>query len=169
MSKCIEELNKQREEHENAIKEIDAKILEIQSKVETPKYGEKYYYVSDVCIVKNVLWTDESVDNRRFKCGNCFKTYEEADNALFKQTLRSKLERFNLENGGSKIIYDCKTRSYYIYYDYEDKVIYANNHCVCSSGELAVFSTREIAENAIEEFKDDLIKYFEFFAVKNNE
>lgn len=169
MIKCIEELNKQRAEHENAIKEIDAKILEIQSKVETPKYGATYYYVSDLCIVKNVLWTNADVDNRRFECGNCFKTYEEADNALFKQTLRSKLERFNLENGGSKIIYDCKRNNYYIYYDYEENVLYINSHYVCNSDEFAVFSSKEIAEKAKEEFKDDLIKCFKLFEDKNNE
>ena len=163
MIKYIEELNKQRAEHENAIREIDVKILE------TPKCGEKYYYVSDVCIVKNALWTDECVDNRRFKCGNCFKTHEEADNALFRQTLRSKLERFNLENGGSKIIYDCKRNNYYIYYDYEENVLYTNSHYVCNSDEFAVFSSEEIAGKAKEEFKDDLIKYFKLFEDKNNE
>lgn len=79
----------------------------------------------------------------------------------FKQRLFRKLQRFSDENGGNEIDWSngesCK---YYIYYNYEEEEldVYGASH-IRDFGQV-YFETEELAEQAIELFREDLIKYF---------
>lgn len=45
----------------------------------TPKYGERYYYVSSLCEIINDVWLNYDVDNVQLKSGNCYRTTEDAE------------------------------------------------------------------------------------------
>lgn len=57
-----------------------------------PEVGEKYYFVSTlICGVNYYIWDNDEIDRDIYEMGNCFKTEEEAQEALkkFKELLLS--------------------------------------------------------------------------------
>lgn len=81
----------------------------------------------------------------------------------FKQRLFRKLQRFSDENGGNEIDWsDDESCKYYIYYNNTDEELGVRNACIVRDFGQVYFKTQEIAEQAIELFKEDLIKYFTY-------
>lgn len=92
---------------------------------------------------------------------NYFLTKEKAEEIDFKQTLFRKLQRFSDENGGSEIDwnnYECD--KYYIFYNHNRSELEISTACFFIDFGQVYFETEEIAEQAIELFKEDLIKYY---------
>lgn len=59
-----------------------------------PECGEKYYYISTVSQIYDLIWTgitEESVDYVHYKLGNCFKTKEEAQKELDRRLAEQEL------------------------------------------------------------------------------
>lgn len=123
--------------------------------------GAETYFISVYQGVDSEFdWHDE-IDTRCFDEANYFSTKEKAEEINFKQTLFRKLQRFSDENGGSDIDWKCEdSRKYLILYNHTiNKLLIDCRWCEEHFGQV-YFVSYEVAEKAIELFRDDLIKYF---------
>ena len=96
-----------------------------------------------------------------YKSANYFSTKEKAEEIGFKQFLFRKLQRFSDENGGNEIDWkDPNQEKWMIRFDHrvEELCVGLNNY-IRNFGQV-YFISEEIAEKAIELFRDELIKYF---------
>ena len=123
---------------------------------------QKKYYFNDS--LNATIWNYENndcTDNKLYSTANYFSSKELAEKIAFKQMLERKLMRFSAEHEGDKIdLKDANQQKYYIYYDYNtNKFEIWDFYSSYNVGSIAFYS-EEIAQQAIEEFKDDLIKYF---------
>lgn len=92
---------------------------------------------------------------------NRFSTKEKAEEINFKQTLFRKLQRFSDENGGLDIDWnDGSQTKWSIYYGYGFKTMVVDDCWQTREFGQVYFSSKEVAEEAVELFHDDLIKYF---------
>ena len=79
----------------------------------------------------------------------------------FKQRLFRKLQRFSDENGGNEIDWsNSKSCKCCICYDHEEEGLVVGDVRFIRDFGQVYFKTEELAEQAIELFKEDLIKYF---------
>ena len=121
--------------------------------------GEKYVSITQYHKVKYTEFEDETDDNI-YGIANYFSTEEKADEINFKQMLFRKLQRFSDENGGNEIDWNDAHCKYSIKYAYDDNNLFIGwNYDVKEVG-VVYFVHEEIAKQAIELFRDDLIKYF---------
>ena len=100
-------------------------------------------------------------DQRIYDVANYFSTVEKAKEISFKQELFRKLQRFSDENGGNEIYWNDEENDVYgIAYDYiHNELGPISTDWIREYGQI-FFKTEEIAEQAIELFKEDLIKYY---------
>ena len=149
-----EDFNKQVSDIKEQIKQCDK-----ENKVWIPKENEKYWYLNELGFPIEDKNEKYLTDNNRFDFGNCFKTQEEAERKMFEIKLHRKLELFALENNDTEIDWNDSSEKYKINYS-KDKGIYI--HMVYSLKDFGqvYFTSRGIAEKALEAFKDDLIRYF---------
>ncbi|MBQ8993079.1 MAG: hypothetical protein IJ085_02970 [Turicibacter sp.] len=101
------------------------------------------------------------VDVELFESANYFSMLEKAKEIQFKQTLFRKLQRFSDENGGNEIDWkDSGQRKFYIYRGHDCEELFIHSASYGQDFGQVYFVSREVAEEAIELFCDDLIKYF---------
>ena len=122
--------------------------------------NESYYHISCNCYVEKLIEERCMEDKYYYEDANYFSTEEKAEEINFKQTLFRKLQRFSDENGGNEIDWDDAHCKYSIKYAYGDNNLFIGwNYDVKEVG-VVYFVHEEIAKQAIELFRDDLIKYF---------
>ena len=122
--------------------------------------GEDYMAI-DHASISTFINYDDKYDDKLYEFANYFSTEEKAEEIRFKQMLFRKLQRFSDENGGSEIDWnDEKQCKYHVKYThYSDKFIIDSHNSIQELG-VVYFMSTEIANQAIELFHDDLIKYF---------
>ena len=122
--------------------------------------NESYYHISCNCYVAKLIEERCMEDKYYHEDANYFSTEEKAEEIDFKQTLFRKLQRFSDENGGNEIDWNDAHCKYSIKYAYDDNNLFIGwNYDVKEVG-VVYFVHEEIAKQAIELFRDDLIKYF---------
>ena len=95
-----------------------------------------------------------------YKVANAFSTKKKADEINFKQTLFRKLQRFSDENDGNEIDWSNDAWKWHIYFNYMTGDLVAEcTHTYRDFGQV-YFLSKDAAEQAIELFRKDLIKYF---------
>lgn len=95
-----------------------------------------------------------------YKVANAFSTKKKADEINFKQTLFRKLQRFSDENDGNEIDWSNDAWKWHIYFNYMTGDLEAEcTHTYRDFGQV-YFLSKDAAEQAIELFRKDLIKYF---------
>lgn len=108
-------------------------------------------------ILLTSMGTSQEADEDRFS------HYLKAQEIEFKQRLLRKLQRFSDENGGNEIDWSnsegCKC---FICYDHEEEELVVGDVRFIRDFGQVYFKTEELAEQAIELFKEDLIKYFTY-------
>ena len=105
-------------------------------------------------ILLSSMGTSQEADEDRFS------HYLKAQEIEFRQRLLRKLQRFSDEHRGNEIDWSEDNCKYYIYYDNTDEELDVRNAWLIRDFGQVYFKTYEIAEQAIELFKEDLIKYF---------
>lgn len=101
--------------------------------------------------------------DKLFDCANYFSNETLAKNIIRAQTLQRKLWRRSAELCEKVDWRNPETEKYYIIYDYEDDEL-GVDFCIFSRGlEEIYFDTEEHAEQAIKEFKDELLWCFTKF------
>lgn len=99
-------------------------------------------------------------DNELFSIANYFNNKEYAEYIAFKETLTRKMDRFAWENNETAINWhDSYSTKYCIIFNYIDNELIVRGTHMYMSNDI-YFTSREIAEKALEEFKEDLIKLY---------
>ena len=121
--------------------------------------GEDYMAI-DHASISTFINYDDKYDDKLYEFANYFSTEGKAEEIRFKQMLFRKLQRFSDENGGNEIDWNDAHCKYSIKYAYDDNNLFIGwNYDVKEVG-VVYFVHEEIAKQAIELFRDDLIKYF---------
>lgn len=119
--------------------------------------GEEVYFISVYeGVEKETDYCDE-IDDDCYEVANYFSTKEKAEEINFKQTLFRKLQRFSDENGGNEIVIGQKVATIYLSAAGGLDILNIWGNRIFGN---VVFASEEVAEKAIELFRDDLIKYF---------
>lgn len=152
---------------EELLKEYDekAKVLrdEFISKLEFeltyPEDNEIVYYVSslDGKITQTWYWEENNYDLRKFKQGQYFKTYEEAEQHLKECKLLFRIKQWaKLKNEGWEPDWE-KGNKYYIFYNYRCCEFETSSTVISDNfKKLPYFKSREIAQDCIDIFGDEI-------------
>ena len=158
--------------NEELIKQAQDKIKELESIIEYMKKGkeckktwipddlERYYFIDGQNKVIEEYYSEINInDENRIKAHNCFKTKEEAERKAFEKQLQSNLEAFALEHNECEIDWNNTKNKYCIRYNAIDNKILADWTILKTFG-VVYFTSRGIAQKAIDTFKDDFIRYY---------
>lgn len=120
-----------------------------------------YYLIAPHSIVNHVLEKRCCVDDKMFEVANYFNSKNYAEYISFKESLIRKIDRFSWENGKEDIDWFSQTDAkYYICYDGYDNVLEIDFTFRIKTMDAVYFVSREVAERAVCEFKEDLIKLY---------
>lgn len=134
-------------------------IKEMKNPYERVDNRDIYYAVKERGGVGNFKDLNDHIDDKLLNSLNCFNNKNYAEYVAFKETLMRKIDRFAWENN-AKVINWCDSSSkYYITFDIDNKEFRISRRMSYQSNDI-YFTSFEIAEKAIEEFKDDLIKLY---------
>ena len=123
--------------------------------------NESYYSINGNSYVEEMTEDMCMEDKYYYEDANYFSTEDKAEGINFKQTLFRKLQRFSDENGGNEIDLNCDCHKFCIEYCSYGKLLVSNRFSSTTRDFGQVyFTSREVAQQAIELFHDDLIKYF---------
>lgn len=123
--------------------------------------NHNYYSISSCGGVVRDTELNASVDCKKFASANYFTNVKKAEEIDFKQTLFRKLQRFSDENGGNEIDWSDKFEyKHCIVYDYEKDNFRTGLVSSCHSFGQVYFISEEVTQQAIELFKEELMKYF---------
>ena len=123
--------------------------------------NESYYSINGNSYVEEMTEDMCMEDKYYYEYANYFSTEEKAEEINFKQTLFRKLQRFSDENSGNKIDLNCDCHKFCIEYCSYGKLLVSNRFSSTTRDFGQVyFTSREVAQQAIFLFHDDLIKYF---------
>lgn len=129
---------------------------------ERAERGEKYFYCNLAELSKTIELCD-SLDSTRYECANYCTDETLAKNIARAQTLQRKLWRRSAELCDKVDWTNKDIKKYCIRYAYENNNLYANTRWTCRDFGEVYFDTKEHAEQAMEEFRDELIWYFTKF------
>ena len=157
----LNELKQLEKDFNTQVANIKKQIEECDKKSWKPnKLDEKYYSISTYGEVGVYEFYDDDVDKELINFGNYFKTKEEAERKSFEIKLHRQLELFALENNDREIDWnDDSSKEYIISYS-KDRGIFVDRVYNLKDFGQVYFTSKEIAEKAIETFKYDLIRYF---------
>jgi hypothetical protein len=147
----IEQAEKQKQELQELIDSLSTMEVEPGRAAKS----ERYWYISDVGMLR--FTTDERCvsDDYRYECGNYYLTEEDASRSKKQILLFRLLDRFSRQNGWTDDLWeDNKTDKWYIYFSY-----FSGNVCTtsktCHRDICQVYFTSEsVAQQAVEEYHD---------------
>ena len=156
----INKLKQLEEDFNTQVTDIKKQIEECDKKVFKPiKFGEECYSISTNGNVHAYIFYNDNVDKEIIGFGNYFKTKEEAERKVFEIKLHRQLELFALENNDAEIDWNDGSEKYMINYKKDNGIFIDTVYTLKIFGQV-YFTSREIAEKALETFKYDLIRYF---------
>lgn len=121
---------------------------------------ETYYRIYTDGSIEGITFENDGYDKHLFNIGNYFNTREKAEEIEFEQELFRKLKRFSEEND-----YIDWTDINFKYYIKFDSGILKLGMTISERIQGTVyFGSEDTASKAIELFKDDLLKYFNYHA-----
>lgn len=134
-------------------------VKETKNPYERVNLGKRYYFKNEKGEVDYLTDLIGYFDADQFINANYFNNRNYAEYIAFKETLMRKLDRFAWENNARVIDWDRNIAKYYIEFsNTRDELIIEWNTSHQSND--IYFTSREIAEKALEEFKDDLINLY---------
>lgn len=134
-------------------------IKEIKNPYKRVDIDERYYFVSEGGRVKYFKDLNDNYDDDKFNSLNYFNNKNYAEYITFKENLMRKLDKFAWEHNARVINWERNSKKYYIIFDNHNKDMGVMVAYALQSNDI-YFTSREIAEQAIEEFKEDLIKLY---------
>ena len=133
-------------------------IDEMKNPYKQARYGDKYYSIFEFRIRPNID-SNHEIDNKLFSTANYFNNKEYAKYIAFKETLMRRMDRFAWEHNAKVIDWHDRSTKYYISFEYEENELTIDAICTYRSNNI-YFTSKEIAEKALEKFKDDLMKLY---------
>ena len=150
------------EEIRNVIEKAEKQIEELQALLSTVEVepgraakSERYWYISDVSMVR--FTTDErcAIHDYRYECGNYYLTEEDAIRAEKQIRLFRLLDRFSRQNGWTDELWkNSIIEKYYIYFDYNYKSIETESVHISRHICQVYFVSQSVAQQAIEKYHD---------------
>ncbi len=144
--------------------EILALIRDARKEEETIHTGyeraDEYFFVG----MEGDLHRNAQCPEILYNCANYYSDIEVARNCIRADTLMRKLRRFAAEHGGC--VAPCGPTAWYISYYYPDEAF--RMKCCEYDGEeftpgMILFATEQAAQDAIDEFSEELYWYFNFY------
>lgn len=133
-------------------------IDEMKNPYKQARYGDKYYSIFEFRIRRN-MDSNHEIDNKLFSTANYFNNKEYAKYIAFKETLMRRIDRFAWEHNAKVIDWHDHSTKYYITFANGNNELIVDWDFAYKSNNI-YFTSKEIAEKAIEEFKDDLMKLY---------
>lgn len=121
--------------------------------------SKKYYFVGSCGCSETTTDYNHGIDHKLFNIANYFNNKEYAKYIAFKETLMRRMDRFAWEHNAKVIDWHDRSTKYYISFEYEENELTIDAICTYRSNNI-YFTSKEIAEMALEKFKDDLIKLY---------
>lgn len=130
---------------------------------ERAEYNDTYYYVTSHGKVLKEIEKNISLDNTRHKIANYSTVKSKMEFKALRDNLLSRMQRWSDIHNEKKIDWNnSEQRKYVIYYDYDDnELCITNNYYVRDLGQV-YFTSKEIAEQCLEEFKEELLEFYKF-------
>ena len=133
-------------------------IDEMKNPYKQAGYGDKYYSILESRISLNID-NNHEIDNKLFSTANYFNNKDYAEYIAFKESLIRRMDRFAWEHNVIVIDWHNSSAKYYIKFSNKRDKLIIDWNCLDQSNNV-YFTSREIAEKALIEFKDDLIKLY---------
>lgn len=121
--------------------------------------AKTYYFKNEIGEVDYLKDLNGYFDDEQFIHANYFNNKNYAEYVAFKETLMRRLDRFAWDYNAKVINWHNRSTKYYIKFDIDIKEFRISRCILCMSNDI-YFTSKETAEKAIEEFKDDLIKLY---------
>ena len=134
-------------------------IKEMKNPYKRVEHGTDFYYISALAI-HSYKENNHETDNKLSNIANYFNNKEYTKYIAFKETLIRKMDRFAWENNAKVIDWDCDQPKYYIVFNHSSDNKLEVSSCFALQSKNVYFTSKEIAEKAIEEFKEGLIKLY---------
>lgn len=134
-------------------------IKEMKNPYKRVNLAKTYYFKNEIGEVDYLKDLNGYFDDEQFIHANYFNNKNYAEYVAFKETLMRKLDKFAWEHNAKVIDWHDRSTKYYITFENEENELTIDAICTYRSNNI-YFTSREIAEKAIEEFKEDLIKLY---------
>lgn len=122
--------------------------------------SKKYYFVGSCGCSETTTDYNHGIDNKLFINANYFNNRNYARYIAFKETLMRRMDRFAWEHNAKVIDWDCNQPKHYIVFNNSSDNKLEVSRCFALQSNCVYFTSKEIAEKAIEEFKEDLMKLY---------
>ena len=163
-------MNELKVNFENLTAEERAELLKLvekankpKSKVWKPKNGELYCSCSWNGKVYSYCWSNDFFDEKNYLIGNCFKTKEEAENAVERLKIRAELQRYADEHNDKLIDWkDARQEKWSFYFTCEDKQFGFCFNFISKDAFQIYFSSKKIAQAAVQSVGEERIKKYLF-------
>ena len=155
----LNKLKQLEEDFNTQVTDIKKQIEECDKKAFEPKLGEEYYSILANGDIFRYNFLNSGMDKELINFGNYFKTKEEVERKSFEIKLHRQLQLFALENNETEIDWNDGSEKYTIIYRIDVGILINKVYSSKNFGQV-YFTSKEIAEKAIETFKYDLIRYF---------
>lgn len=128
---------------------------------ERAKTGSSYFIDCGDKLIEPYIEQGDPTDDTFYDVANYYSDKTVAENNTRVDALMRRLRRFAVEHRKHELGWDdCLRYKYFIYYNHEEKRLSITYNERYQSFDLIYFDTKETAEAAINEFKDELIWYF---------
>ena len=150
-------------------KEIEVEISEEEyKKLQSSETGYErvskrgdYFHESGKGNVESEIEDCYDVDDEYYESANYYSDKTVAENNARADKLVRQLRRFAVEHRKRGVNFnDINTEKYYISYSYEDNKFWVTYKFSAKSFGTIYFDSREVANAAINEFREELIWYF---------
>lgn len=124
---------------------------------------EKYYFINFEGDIDSLKETNHAIDEYLYKVGNYFKTSEEAKFELNKRLVYQELKDYALEHNEGEIDWkNSEQEKWVLSYDSQIKFLGCYIRSVLSDIGQIYFSSRKIAQEAVEAIGKDRIEKYLF-------
>ena len=135
-------------------------IKEMKNPYERVDRKDTYYVVNEQRGVGSFKDSNDYIDNKRFNGLNYFNNRNYAEYVALKENLMRRMDKFAWEHNAKVSNWDVSSGPvYYIGLDRCDKKLAVCGAHMFRASDI-YFTSQGIAEQAIEEFKDDLMKLY---------
>lgn len=149
-------------EQEKQLKDLLGVKENKNSKRWKPKNYEYYYYIRNTGNIDCFTWDGGNTDTFLYLTNNMFKTAEEAEFYREKLQIYHELKLFADENNEEIDWKNADQTKYLFLFDYENnKIIHDTSRFLRRIGSI-YFSSKELAQQAVEKVGEDRIKKYLF-------
>ena len=134
-------------------------VKETKNPYERVNLGKRYYFKNEKGEVDYLTDLIGYFDADQFINANYFNNRNYAEYIAFKETLMRKLDRFAWEHNARVIDWNDSTTKYYIAFSNTHNELIIDWSCSHQANNI-YFTSKEIAEKALKEFKDNLMKLY---------